>query len=324
MISLVELLRAHPRGAALLVNVYDGLNSRPRHLTRPTIRPAWKTIRSALSPGMTGADAYIMTMNFLHARAQWKLRFRRLPSPVLSDDALVLTVAKAHDLVYFAPKALFSPAMIPIVTGRVDESRPWTLDHCRRLLVQFNSAALPGKKGSLARGRMKKRYAHTYRVFWASPELHLRGLNADELRDRLGLVDVESGVPIFQFEFKLRHRSPRRHSGPTVIEATTHRRFRARPTSKRIAGTGAATHLRALREALTLVDGAPELCLSPVWMSQLRATWFCGFTTTEPDISPGRATTASTLRDDETFHRLLLKGRDFDVICSRLKYALER
>lgn len=173
-------------------------------------------------------------------------------------------------------------------------------------------------------------YGQGYGIFWATPDPKVAKLDADNLRDIQGLVHIDKNEPVIQLHFSCTSAmggpaaSPGSCAGPTVIEATHHRRFKARITSIPMPGAGTAADLEKLRTSKSIYDGVSELVLSPVPMDAVVDARFVGFTGEHSDISCRAPTTFSTARDDRSYATMLAKPLGglqtiVDDLCAKLE-----
>jgi hypothetical protein len=205
--------------------------------------------------------------------------------------------------------------------NRRSESDPWTARHARTLCQTLKDAAF----------RNGRNYAHKYDIFWGTPDSQSAALDPDGVRDQLGLVHIDRHEPVLQLTFRCSGTShhggaiPRHVSAPTVVEATSHRRFKARPPRIGGAATGGATaaDLERLRVARTVVDGFEELVLSSIPMDALIDAHFKGFTGEHADISGSKPTRITVARDDRLYAKLLEPPVRLSGVVAALKAALE-
>jgi len=187
--------------------------------------------------------------------------------------------------------------------NRRSEADPWTAKQGRIFCETLEDRGF----------RNGRSYAEAYDIFWGTPDAASTELDADTLRDFQGLVHINRGDAVIQLQFSCRHGTaasgprPAHCSAPTVIEATNHRRFKARaPGTRHRAGVATAANLEKLRTAKRVDDGLEELVMSALSMDSLLSARFIGFAGEHPDIS-GKTTSRRTIAHDDKVYASVLE-----------------
>jgi hypothetical protein len=142
-------------------------------------------------------------------------------------------------------------------------------------------------------------------------------------------VHIDKLEPLIQLAFDCRSsgksglKFPLNHAGPTAIEATNHRRFKAHQPTPCLPGVGNAVDLEKLRRSKQVNAGVDEVVLSAMPMAQLRDARFVGFTAEHADISSVAPTKRSVARDDRTFAAGLEPAIGHSAMMDYLKNELE-
>jgi hypothetical protein len=138
------------------------------------------------------------------------------------------------------------------------------------------------------------------------PPTYRNAPTADEMRDSLGLIQYDKGIPLVELTIPSDRLEPCRWARPTFADGGINRRFRFRPDGQRRSphsDWGSTVHLALFADGHSSIDGVPECVVSPVpFDNELHATVrFLGtITKTRGDIP----------RDnDNAFANRLLRGR---------------
>lgn len=118
MESLVGLLANISRGRIFLINLYEGVNASPEHLSATEFRiSVWTPVRTRLTPNEKPSRALQILFSFLHEPANRPLRFRRSPLPRRSGRIELWTTTCANDVLYNPNKSVLRFLMT--------QSAPW-------------------------------------------------------------------------------------------------------------------------------------------------------------------------------------------------------
>ncbi|MCA0359077.1 MAG: hypothetical protein LCH78_19885 [Proteobacteria bacterium] len=295
---MVETLAQSPAGRVFLANLHHALAQSPAQIDHRRFRDFWTTARGVLPAGLDPRRAREALFELFYAPVNLGLRFGRPPQTPPGHDYVVHTAITPYDLLHHPDKAVLDYSRVNASLPR--DGRPlnvWTPDECRRLAALVTNPAYWSQS----------HYAHRYGIFWATPSDSYATADATTLRDAQGLVHVERDEPLIQLTFACTLASPTACAAPTVIEATYHRRFKARPVSDLMNQT--AANLEALRRGRILADGAPELTLSSIPMTSLTHARYAGHAATHADLDDAPPTPANQAANDEVFSNILVDGR---------------
>jgi hypothetical protein len=320
MESLLKLLAKTSPGRIFLVNLYDNLTGTQSHLSASAFRASvWTPVRRRINGKTTPGSALVMLFGFLHDPGNRGLRFRRSPDPRHPPKYDIHTVTRPTSVLYDPKRRVLNYTQTQSRLGRHSETDSWTPKQARLLGLTLEDRNF----------RSGQNFAHSYDIFWATTDPKADTLDADSLRDALGLVHIDKGEGIILLRFSCyspihgHSQSPAHCSGPTVIEAVSHRRFKARVTSPAALGNGMATDLEELRNNRKIRDGLTELVLSSISMDKLANAKFVGFTYEHSDISRTAPTFLTIARDNRCYADLLARTTGLDKISDFLTKELE-
>lgn len=318
--SALDLISRTARGRIFVINLYEAVVSSPPSIDSTHFRKnVWDPLRMSLGPRETPRRALIALFNFLHDPKNRHLRFSGPGHPPSGGAFDVYTTTRAEEMLYDDAKRVVKLGAVQVRLNRAAETDPWTARQARTLSLSL-------KDPHFLNGR---KYGQTYDIFWATPDPACRALDADTLRDQLGLVHIDKEQWVLQLHFHFSSRGPGVARGPTwccrptIIEATDHRRFKARPPSTGYRSAATAADLERLRRAGAIQDGFEEIVISAVPMSALQDARYVGYTAEHADMITAAPSSITMSRSDRLYAKAIEPAVGFATVMTTLKAALE-
>ena len=310
--SLVENVAQCARGQIFLSNLHYGLTQALPHIELASFKSLWLDFSSRMPAGVTDDELLFSLFDNFYAPIHLGMRFRRTLSTSRNNSSTIYSTTTPYDLVENPQKAVLNKLKVYPALSRFGwDPKDWPEAHCLKVAEFLEQTTYYSNNI----------YAHRFGIFWATPSPDYFLANADTLRDAQGLVDIDQGAPLIQLAFDCSATIPIECSNPTVIEATYHRRFKAKPVD--ISREATAVDLEHLRVDRRLNDGANEMTLSAIPMTRLISARYVGHTSDYADISRGPPTPESRDDDDLVFASMLCDTRLPSMI-DDLKSLLEQ